>query len=261
MRPTAGEGRVLGDSISAPKRYMHRVGALLESPALWRAAARPPGADTRGLGAAGGHRLVAAAGFASTVVELMANDARASHGGRAAEALAERLRQPRDRRSIGQAEAVAAELLAAPERFAELLDAIGHEDPLVRMRAADATEKLTRRRPDLLAPHTERILGQIAHVPQHEVRWHVAQLVPRLPLNATQRAQAAALLTTYLDDRSRIVQTFALQALADLADTDRALRDTVTALLHRMTAHESAAVRARARTLLARTEPPPATVP
>jgi len=143
---------VLGDSISAPKRYMHRVGALLESPALWRAAARPPGADTRGLGAAGGHRLVAAAGFASTVVELMANDARASHGGRAAEALAERLRQPRDRRSIGQAEAVAAELLAAPERFAELLDAIGHEDPLVRMRAADATEKLTAAAPTCSPP-------------------------------------------------------------------------------------------------------------
>jgi ABC-2 type transport system ATP-binding protein len=35
VRPTTGEGRVLGDSISAPKRYMHRVGALLESPALW----------------------------------------------------------------------------------------------------------------------------------------------------------------------------------------------------------------------------------
>jgi ABC-2 type transport system ATP-binding protein len=35
VSPTAGDGLVLGESIRAPERYMHRVGALLESPALW----------------------------------------------------------------------------------------------------------------------------------------------------------------------------------------------------------------------------------
>jgi ABC-2 type transport system ATP-binding protein len=35
VRPTAGEGVVLGESTASPERYMHRVGALLESPALW----------------------------------------------------------------------------------------------------------------------------------------------------------------------------------------------------------------------------------
>ena len=35
IAPTAGEGVVLGESLRAPARYMHRVGALLESPALW----------------------------------------------------------------------------------------------------------------------------------------------------------------------------------------------------------------------------------
>ena len=35
VSPTAGEGRVLGESIGSPERYLYRVGALLESPALW----------------------------------------------------------------------------------------------------------------------------------------------------------------------------------------------------------------------------------
>src|SRR4051794_14909161 len=35
VRPTAGSAAVLGEPLDAPKRYMHRVGALLEGPALW----------------------------------------------------------------------------------------------------------------------------------------------------------------------------------------------------------------------------------
>jgi ABC-2 type transport system ATP-binding protein len=35
VEPTAGEGTVLGEPLGAPARYMPRVGALLESPALW----------------------------------------------------------------------------------------------------------------------------------------------------------------------------------------------------------------------------------
>jgi len=35
VAPTAGDGRVLGEPLRAPARYLHRVGALLEGPALW----------------------------------------------------------------------------------------------------------------------------------------------------------------------------------------------------------------------------------
>jgi ABC-2 type transport system ATP-binding protein len=37
VRPTSGEGTVLGESIGHPERYLRRVGALLERPALWPA--------------------------------------------------------------------------------------------------------------------------------------------------------------------------------------------------------------------------------
>jgi ABC-2 type transport system ATP-binding protein len=35
VAPTAGDGRVLGEPLRAPARFLHRVGALLEGPALW----------------------------------------------------------------------------------------------------------------------------------------------------------------------------------------------------------------------------------
>ena len=35
VRPSSGSGRVLGEPITRPERYLHRVGALLEAPALW----------------------------------------------------------------------------------------------------------------------------------------------------------------------------------------------------------------------------------
>jgi HEAT repeat protein len=57
----------------------------------------------------------------------------------------------------------------------------------------------------------------VAAIYQKEVRWHVAQLLPRLALTPRQQTQAVALLRGLLDDGSRIVRTFAMQALADLA--------------------------------------------
>jgi ABC-2 type transport system ATP-binding protein len=37
VRPTAGEGTVLGEPLGRPERYLGRVGALIEGPALWPA--------------------------------------------------------------------------------------------------------------------------------------------------------------------------------------------------------------------------------
>jgi hypothetical protein len=54
-----------------------------------------------------------------------------------------------DRRSIGRSD----EVLADPSLFDVLFKGMLHEDPLVRMRAADAVEKITARHPEYLQPH------------------------------------------------------------------------------------------------------------
>jgi hypothetical protein len=57
-------------------------------------------------------------------------------------------------------------------------------------------------------------------------------------------------LQLYLDDRSSIVKTFALQALTDLSQNDDALRAKVKQLLEAAVHSGTPAMRARARNLL-----------
>ena len=155
-----------------------------------------------------------------------------------------------DRRSIGRVAAVVEAILAEPRLFAALFEALTHDDPVVRMRAADAAEKVSGRRPELLLPYKDRLLGDVARIPQQEVRWHVAQMLPRLPLSAAERGAAVALLTGYLQDSSAIVRTCALQGLADLAQDDQRLRERLVVLLQDLTRTGSPAMKSRGRMFL-----------
>ena len=160
-----------------------------------------------------------------------------------------------DRRSIGRAEEVAADVLADPSLFDVVFDGMACDDPVVRMRAADAVEKATGERPALLGDaHRERLLGDLAAVDQQEVRWHVAQLLPRLDLDGEDVDRAVGILDGYLDDESRIVRVNAMSALADLAVAHPGLREGVRARIEASMAEGSPAVRARGRKLLAALE-------
>jgi hypothetical protein len=155
-----------------------------------------------------------------------------------------------DRRSIGKSNHVAKLVLSQPSRFAELVGLLRDEDPLVRMRAADAAEKVTVKRPELLRPHKRELLGLLAEAEQIELRWHLAAMVTRLELSAAERLRAAAALQRYLEDRSSIVKTFAMHGLVDLARHDPALRETAKQTLEEALRTGTPAMKARARKLL-----------
>ena len=155
---------------------------------------------------------------------------------------------------IGRSDQVAAMVAEAPELFSELIAGLWSEDPLVRMRAADAAEKVTRKKGELLQPYKGELLGLMAETEQQELRWHLAAMVPRMALNPKQRDLATALLVGYLEDRSSIVKTFALQGLADLAQDDPSIRPGVIEILRQATRTGTAAMKARGRKLLGRLE-------
>jgi FimV-like protein len=155
-----------------------------------------------------------------------------------------------DRRSIGKSNQIAKLVLSEPKRFAELVGCLWNEDPLVRMRAADAAEKVSATRPGLLSPHKRELLGLLAEAKQIELRWHLASMMPRLELTASERQRAAAALLQYLEDRSSIVKTFALQALVDLGGQDSTLRETARQILEQALRTGTPAMKARARKLL-----------
>jgi hypothetical protein len=155
-----------------------------------------------------------------------------------------------DRRSTGRADGIARETLANPTLAPLLVALMRHTDPVVRMRAADALEKASREQPELLAPSAETLLREIGPMEQQEIRWHVALMIPRLPLDASLRAEAVTLLRGYLDDRGRIVVVEALTALTALARDDAELSAWLMPELERAARSDAPSVRNRARRLL-----------
>jgi len=78
----------------------------------------------------------------------------------------------------------------------------------------------------------------------------VAQMLPRLALAKSELGIAVEILTGYLEDKSRIVKTFCMQALADLAKNDEALRRKVIPLIKRLSQAGSPAMKSRGKKLL-----------
>jgi hypothetical protein len=155
-----------------------------------------------------------------------------------------------DRRSIGRSNEIVAQVLSDPAQFLHVFGGLVSNDPVVRMRAADAVDKITTQRPGLLQPFKKKLLAVAGRSDQQEIRWHAALMIPRLELTLTERAIAVDILVDYLRDRSSIVRTFAMQGLAALAGTDSSLRAKILPLLEELTEIGTAAMRARGRKLL-----------
>ncbi len=160
-----------------------------------------------------------------------------------------------NRRSIGRSNEVAAQVLAHPTFFPNLMKGLAADDPVLRMRAADAIEKITAQRPDLLHPHKRKILAIAGSTNQQEIRWHVALIIPRLKLTTKERAAALDILFDYLRDKSSIVKTFAMQAIWDLAASDPKLKSQITPLIEELTQIGTPALRARGRKILQQQTP------
>lgn len=139
-----------------------------------------------------------------------------------------------------------------PDRVGELWEAVSFPDPLVRMRAVDALEKVSAKQPQVLRGHELEVLEALSTSELPEVRWHVGLLIPRLRLAAGQLPIAVGVLERLLDDRSRIVQVNALDGIVHLADEHPELADRADAAMSRGSASAHASVRARARRLARR---------
>jgi len=157
-----------------------------------------------------------------------------------------------DRRSIRGVPEVVDLALATPGLFPVLFDGMSNTDPLIRMRCSDAVEKITAHRPELLVPYKKRIIQLAAVAEQQEVRWHLAQLLSRIKLTRVERQRVVRILFEYLEDESKIVKTFSMQTLADIAFQDPNLRGPIIEKLEELIGGGSPAMKNRGRKLLAR---------
>jgi HEAT repeat protein len=156
-----------------------------------------------------------------------------------------------DRRSVGESNRAVSLVLAQPELIDVLFQGIRSADPLLRMRCADAIEKVTARLPELLLPYKKLLLHKLAKVEQQEVRWHVAPMLVRLPLDDVEEAAVVNMLLGYTNDRSSIVRTLAMQALADIALRNPQRRPELRQHIEELTVIGTPAMKARGRKLLA----------
>ncbi|HVN67770.1 MAG TPA: hypothetical protein VMT55_05290 [Candidatus Sulfotelmatobacter sp.] len=124
-------------------------------------------------------------------------------------------------------------------------------DPLIRMRAADAAEKVSSKHPEYLQPFKARLLNKVAMVPQQEVRWHTAQMLAYLTLTPKERDRTARLLFSWIEnEKSNIVKVLSLQALAGFAQQDKYLRSKVVSLLNKFVADGSPSLKSRSKKIL-----------
>ena len=156
-----------------------------------------------------------------------------------------------DRRSIGRVPSVVQRVRRNPDLVSEPVRGLRHGNSLVRIRAADALEKASRDRPAMLAPFQELLLEIAEESVEQEVRWHSAQMLPRLPLTRKDVDRAASILRGYLADRSAIVKVCALQALVELSCRDRRLVPMAIKTVETACRTGTPAVKARGEKLLA----------
>lgn len=143
-------------------------------------------------------------------------------------------------------------MLLAP-LVAGLASGLTSPEPGVRLRCAVGLERVTRAHPELLAPHKRALLGPVAASPYPEVQWHLAQLVPRLALDRSERVKALAQMVRVFDEStSGLTQVNALEAIVELAQGHPEHEQVAGRCLQNALLSTSARVRLRAQRLLGR---------
>ena len=159
-----------------------------------------------------------------------------------------------DLRSIGRSNEVVLLVLEETVLFKDLFQGFYSTDPLIRMRTSDAIEKISQGRADLLDAYKNEVLALAEGADQKEMRWHFAQIMPRLTLTKLERARAFSIIEGYLTSQSAIVQACSLECLYDLGEKDMTLRKKAVEHLQQGLASSFKAVRARSQKILSRND-------
>jgi hypothetical protein len=155
--------------------------------------------------------------------------------------------------SLGRVPEVINLVLRDESRLGELYDCLFADNAWLRMRAADALEKICRLHPDWLLPYVDRFLNELATSTQPSIQWHLAQIYNQVELTTEQKQVAADWLASLLSttDVDWIVAANAMDTLARLAADGSFPKPQLVALLQVQQHHKSSAVIKRATKWLA----------
>jgi hypothetical protein len=160
------------------------------------------------------------------------------------------LAEGRCTQGAGRAFDAAVMVLEEPHLARQLIECLWDQDEGVAARAADALETVAGEHPQLTRQWKEELLGLLVESQTIKLRWHLGLIVTQMKLTRPECSRVAGVLTGWLDDRSSIVKTCAMQGLAELTLQDPTMKDEVLDLIRELTRSGTPAMRARGRHLI-----------
>lgn len=123
-----------------------------------------------------------------------------------------------DLRTIGDSNDVIA-AVKTKEDFEALFKLIFSNSRPVAMRASDAVEKVSKEHPEYLSDHADQIVELAKTVSNKEMKWHLAQLLPRLSVSPEKMRRLFQRLNYWASNpnESRIVRVNSLQGMYELS--------------------------------------------
>jgi len=154
--------------------------------------------------------------------------------------------------SLGEVVDVIELVLHDKSRLDELYECLFNEDAWLRMRAADALEKVCRQHPEWLLPYVDKLHDDFATGAQPSIQWHMAQIYRQVDLTKDQKRVAIAWLKGLLSTKEVdwIVAANAMATLAQFAKDGSLPITELIPLLKVQQEHKSNAVVKRANKLL-----------
>lgn len=140
-----------------------------------------------------------------------------------------------DLRSIGRTNEVVNEVKNQHD-FDILFEGLYHQDRKIKMRTADAIEKITLLTPTFLATHKKEIVQLCSQAEHIELKWHLALLVSRLPLKSTELNEVWRRLAGWAMDKkeSKIVRVNSLQSLSVLSKDNKVLLEEFELMINKL---------------------------
>lgn len=119
-----------------------------------------------------------------------------------------------DLRSDGMANEAAQFVLDNPQVFEDLFSGLSEPDDVIRGRTADALEKVSRDRPDLLIDHLQEMVDLAKTDPVPMVKMHLAMIFGHLAVYEESLELLISALFDLLADESVFTRSWAIASLA-----------------------------------------------
>lgn len=152
-----------------------------------------------------------------------------------------------DLRSDGMANEVSDFVLHDPQLISDLYEGLSVSDDVIRGRTADALEKISRSRPDLLIDDLHELTQIAMNDGVAMVRWHIAMIFGYLSIYEEKINEIANILLHLLQDESVFVRSWAIVSLCIVGRKYPGKREEIVTHITPLQHDDSIAIKSKVR--------------